>query len=702
MRISLRALLLLLLGSLTAAAAADSQATSTAPQATSTAPQATSTAPQATSTAPQATSTTPQATGPAPQATRPAPQAKDPATHVAAQDQHASGPAPQSRVSPLTAEQLVQILDDTVDWYRTLGTQQQNATQPSDLLLFYANRQIADKVIGLAFQIARANAELLSSEAGSAQPTGAATSSPQTLEQLEQNTAQHSAALEKEMDEVRRQLAAASAREKSDLNAKLLELQGELDMVKAQKNLFDTMSQFVFENDPKRASVSALKARIDAIAATIPAASTAAATTSAATSAAAPTAAAVPALTVQASVASSVTLRELGIWDLVGETLRLSQKMGTIDAVDQRTRALQETFNKIRAAPSEQLTKLSARSDELATAADSANGAALKTLRDQFDTIAWLFTQTSAIAIPLSKVSVLLTQYRENLESWRAAVKRQRHDVLGVLWTRLAVLIGALVAVFVGTEIWRRAVVRYVRDPRRRNQLLLVRRIVTWMLVLLILGLTFITHLSSFATFAGLLTAGVAVAMQSVLVSVVGYFILIGKYGVRVGDRVQVGNVSGEVIDLGLIRMHLLELTSQGPLGPTGRVVAFANSIVFQSSGGLFRQIPGVNFTWHELTLPLPPGSDYVALKDRLLATLTTIVDEHRGEIVRQAETLKKTTSSPAATDVTPQVQLQFPPSGVEAKVRYPVPLNRAAEIDERVSQALHEVVQRSGAAKLP
>jgi len=48
---------------------------------------------------------------------------------------------------------------------------------------------------------------------------------------------------------------------------------------------------------------------------------------------------------------------------------------------------------------------------------------------------------------------------------------------------------------------------------------------------------------------------------------------------------------------------------------------------------------------------------------------------------------------------VTPQVQLQFSPSGVEAKVRYPVPLNRIAEVDERVSQELHQLTQRSATA---
>jgi small-conductance mechanosensitive channel len=598
----------------------------------------------------------------------------------------AAATAAATSVSPLTAEQLIEILDATVDWYRTLGLQQQSATQPSDLLLFYANRQTADSVVRLAFQIARANAELLSSEASSAPPlAGSASRSPQAFEQLEQTTTNKSDAIEKELDSVRRSLATAPERAKSNLSARLLELQGELAMVEAQKNMFDTMSQFVYENDAKRANVSALKARIDAIAATIPAASAPASGT--------PTAAA----PVTTSPAAAQTVpRGLGIWDLLGEAFRLSQKLATIDAVDAQTKALQGTFGKIHSGPSEQLQRLSARSDELATEAEHADSTALKTLRNQFDTLAWLFTQTSAIALPLGKVAVLLTQYRENLDNWRTSVKRQYGDVLRELRRRAAVLLGALAAVLVGSELWRRAALRYVHDARRRNQLLLLRRIVTSLLIVLILGLTFISHLSSFATFAGLLTAGIAVAMQSVLVSVVGYFILIGKYGLRVGDRVQVGGVTGEVIDLGLIRMHLLELTSQEPLGPTGRIVAFANSIVFQASGGLFRQIPGVNFTWHEAAVRLPPGSDHAALKERLLASVTAVCNDYRGEIVRQAETLKKTASMPAATEVAPQVQLQFSPAGVEAKVRYPVPLNRAAEVDERISRELHQVARGS------
>src|SRR5664279_3265883 len=98
--------------------------------------------------------------------------------------------APKARVSVLSADQVVEILDATVDWYRTLGTQQQHATQPSDLLILFANRQSADKVVALAFDIARANAELLSSEAGSAQNAGNAPAEQALVQQQAQLDAQ--------------------------------------------------------------------------------------------------------------------------------------------------------------------------------------------------------------------------------------------------------------------------------------------------------------------------------------------------------------------------------------------------------------------------------------------------------------------------------------------------------------------------------
>src|SRR6478735_3610282 len=118
----------------------------------------------------------------------------------------------------MTGEQVVRILDETVDWYRTLGAQQQSATQPSDLLILYANRQIADRAIALAFEIARANAELLSSEADVARKAAAdAASSPQALQRVQQQLDARRADIQTQIASAQRALDAAPKAERADL-----------------------------------------------------------------------------------------------------------------------------------------------------------------------------------------------------------------------------------------------------------------------------------------------------------------------------------------------------------------------------------------------------------------------------------------------------------------------------------------------------
>jgi small-conductance mechanosensitive channel len=564
---------------------------------------------------------------PAAQANPPAAQTSPPA----AQTNPPAAPASlnTSQVSVLSAGEVVQILDQTSEWYRALGLQQQNSLQPSEILILYANRQIADKVVDLVIELARADAELLSSEAAAAQASAEKSAGASLNQQREQlATQRQSIQLEIAADQQKLKTAGRAGKE---VESKLAELQGELAMNAARANLLDTMGEFVNQRDPKSADAEALKAHIDAIAASIPVSDSAPAPT-------ATTTAAHSAAPVALNAAAEKSDGRDGIWDLAKNVFDIRVKVKAIEATDARSKDLADLFHKYSEPPRARLQSYAADSDALASAADSANGAALQKLRAQFDTLAWLFKQTSSILLPLSKEAVLLQQYRHNLASWRDTTRRQYHEAWQILAARLGILIGLLATVFVLAEIWRRAVLRYVHEPRRRYVFLLVRTILMWLVIVAIVGLSFVTEISSFATFAGLITAGVAVAMQSVLVSIVGYFFLIGKYGIRVGDRVQIGNVVGEVMDLGLVRMHLMEFNDQGPLGPTGRVVAFPNLIVFQATGGLFKHLPGVTLSWHEITVPLPVVGDYAALKQRLLAAVRAVTQEYRGEIERQRD----------------------------------------------------------------
>ena len=595
----------------------------------------------------------------------------------------------------MTGPQVIQLLDQTVNWYRTLGIQQQAANEPSDMLILYDNRQTASRVIGLAFDIARANVEILDKQPAP-KDAGGASASSQTLTQLQAKFAAQGASIQAEMDSDQHQLARARPKQKADLQAKISELQAELELVNARKSLLSTLSTFTNQTDAGGISVGALKAQIDAMAVTMPssAGAPAASTGSTTTPNTAPSNNTAPAAAVstQSSASGSAAAR-FGIWDLIADVVRLSEKGATIDGIDKRTEALQTTFAQIRAPLITELKALSARGDTLATQADSADSATLKQVGDQLDALSAEFKQTSTLLIPLSKEGVLLNQYRRNLGNWHDAVKIQYRNALKTLGIRLAVLAVLLALVFTAAELWRRAVMRYVQDSRRRYQFLLLRKIALWSLVVVIVGFAFASELGSIVTFAGLITAGLAVAMQSVLVSIVGYFFLIGKYGIRIGDRVQIGEVTGEVIELGLVRLYLMELGGHGQLGPTGRVVAFANSIVFQVSTGLFKQLHGVNFIWREIVLNLPGGIDYTVAKERLMAAVTNAIKDYSDEIVRQTKEIQRATASDSGGDAQPRVQLSFSAAGVEAHIRYPVHLQNAAEIDERVSREVLNVI---------
>jgi small-conductance mechanosensitive channel/uncharacterized small protein (DUF1192 family) len=590
--------------------------------------------------------------------------------------------------APMSAPQVIQVLDQTIDWYRTLGIQQQAANAPSDLLILYDNRQTANRVMALAFEIARANADLLAKQPGV--PAAGDAPAPQPLNQLLDKFTAQGVQVQAELDADQRQLTTATAKQKVQLKAKIDELHGELDLIAARKNFLGTMSS-LNDSDTRGVSPSALKAQIDAMAVTLPSSAGANANPGAG-------AGSVPAANSGTSplTAGTGTVNpdsRFGIWDKAADVIKLSEKMATIAGVDKRTAQLQDTFAQLRSPLIDRLKALSAKGDALATKADQADAGTLNQTSDQFDTLTSQFKETSALLIPLGKEGVLLSQYRRNLGNWRDIGDKQYKEALAALGLRLGIVLALLALVFLAAELLRRGVTRYVHDTRRRYQLLLLRRIALWALVIAIVAFAFASELGSIVTFAGLITAGLAVAMQSVLVSIVGYFFLIGKYGIRVGDRVQIGDVTGEVIELGLVRLHLMELGGHGQLGPTGRVVAFANSIVFQVASGLFKQIPGVNFAWHEITLSLPPGIDYAAIKLKLIAAVTAALTDSHDEILRQTQEIQRNTATNTGGDAQPRVQLSFLGNGVEARVRYPVHLKNAAEIDERVSQELSNVV---------
>ena len=165
----------------------------------------------------------------------------------------------------------------------------------------------------------------------------------------------------------------------------------------------------------------------------------------------------------------------------------------------------------------------------------------------------------------------------------------------------------------------------------------MLRQFVIGFLFGIVIILGFVSEFSSLATFAGFVTAGIAVGLQTVLLSVAAYFFVIGRYGIRVGDRISISGVTGDVIDVGLVRLYIMELA--GPavdLYPTGRIVVFSNSVLFQAATPLFKQLPGTDYTWHEVALDLAPGGNHKAVEEKVSAAVNSIFEKYRATLESQ------------------------------------------------------------------
>jgi len=239
-----------------------------------------------------------------------------------------------------------------------------------------------------------------------------------------------------------------------------------------------------------------------------------------------------------------------------------------------------------------------------------------------------------------------------------------------------------------------------VQEPRRRYQFLLLHRIALWTVIGLVVAFSFSSQIGSVATFAGLLTAGIAVALQNVLVSIVGYFFLIGKFGIRVGDRVQISGVTGEVVEVGLVRLQVMEFGGAASNIPTGRVVAFSNSIVFQTNG-LFRQIPGTSFVWHQITLTLAPESDYSVVEKRVLGAVEKVFAQYRDKMDRQRRQMERTLSFSLSNELKPLSKLQLTATGIEAVIKFPVDYQDSADVDDRVIRELLSAINEEPKLKV-
>jgi len=279
---------------------------------------------------------------------------------------------------------------------------------------------------------------------------------------------------------------------------------------------------------------------------------------------------------------------------------------------------------------------------------------------------------------------------------WVAVIHdHQRAALHGMIQSALVIILIVLMVYL--TDRWVDRYLSEVRQERTRlHTLRAVIRFAVQALGVVLILLVILGAPQQTTTFLGLATAGITVAMKDFIVAFFGWFVLMGKNGLRVGDWVEINGVAGEVVEINLLRTVLLETGNWTDTGhPTGRKVAFVNSYAIE--GHFFNFTTSGQWMWDELQITVPPNQDPYPLLD---AIQKTVAKETEKTASAAEEEWKNAASNykVSAVSAAPTVNLRPTSMGVEVHVRYIARAQERSAIRARLNQALVELLHHRGA----
>src|SRR5207247_1329389 len=200
---------------------------------------------------------------------------------------------------------------------------------------------------------------------------------------------------------------------------------------------------------------------------------------------------------------------------------------------------------------------------------------------------------------------------------WAALVGAHQRAVLGAIIASSLWIILLLLLAFVINRSTEHVLSRLKLETKQRATLQTVIRIGVQVATVVVILIIILGPPSQLSTVLGLAGAGLTVVLKDFIVSFLGWFALMGRQGIRVGDWVEINGVHGEVIEITLLRTVLLETGNWTEAGqPTGRQVAFLNQ--YAVDGTYFNFSTSGQWLWDELPVFIPRAQDPYPLIDTI------------------------------------------------------------------------------------
>lgn len=220
------------------------------------------------------------------------------------------------------------------------------------------------------------------------------------------------------------------------------------------------------------------------------------------------------------------------------------------------------------------------------------------------------------------------------------------------------------------------------RHTMRKNIIYLIT-----VLALIIIFFIWIQNLNSITIFFGVASAGVALALQEVILSVAGWLLIMMRHPFEVGDRIELGGVKGDVIDIRLFQTTLLEIGNWVDADQsTGRLVHLPNSFVFKHEN--YNYSRGFEFIWNELPILLTFESDWRRGKEIMMTHAKRMAEGMEDQVGRKLEEMGKRYMI-FYGKLTPIVYVNIKDSGVELTLRYLTEAKRRRSTQDELCRAI-------------
>ncbi len=233
----------------------------------------------------------------------------------------------------------------------------------------------------------------------------------------------------------------------------------------------------------------------------------------------------------------------------------------------------------------------------------------------------------------------------------------------------IALSLAVIAALWLTRVVALRILARKTEDVRVRYRW---KKVTAYLAV--VLGALFVARLwlgsvQSAGTYLGLLSAGLAIALKDPLVNLAGWLFIIWRRPFSVGDRIQIGQTSGDVIDLRIFQFTMLEIGNWVDADQsTGRMVHVPNGQVFLERVASYTK--GFAFLWNELPVLVTFESDWKKAK----SILQEIADRHTQHLSEEAKKQVRKAAEEFMifySNLTPIVYTSVKDSGVLLTVRY-------------------------------